>query len=46
LGTVISSTNDKTEEIKTKILATNKAYSSLQIVFRFKQIHQNNKVRL
>jgi hypothetical protein len=43
---VINSTNDETEEIKAKILAANKAYSSLQIIFRFKQIHQNNKIRL
>jgi len=45
LGTVVNSTNDETEEIKAKILAANKAYSSLQIIFRYKQIHQNNKIR-
>jgi len=39
LGTVISNTNGKTEEVKARILAANKAYSSLQAVFRSKQIH-------
>jgi hypothetical protein len=29
LGTVIDNTNDETEEIKARILAANKAYSSL-----------------
>jgi len=38
LGSVISNTNDETEEVKTRILARNKAYSSLQTVFRSKQI--------
>lgn len=42
LGTVISDTSDDTEEFKARILAANKAYSSLQSVFRFKQIHWNN----
>jgi hypothetical protein len=42
LGTVITSTDDETEEI----IAANKAYSSVQIMFRFKQIHQNNKTGL
>jgi hypothetical protein len=44
VGTVINSTSDETEEIKAKILAANKAYSSVQIVFRFKQLHQNNRI--
>jgi len=38
-GTVISNTNGETEEVKARILAANKAYSSLQAVFRSKQIH-------
>ena len=41
--------NDKTEEIKARILAANKAYSSLsslQSIYRFTQIHRNNKIRL
>jgi hypothetical protein len=41
--------NDKTEEIKARILAANKAYSSLsslQSIYRSKQIHRNNKIRL
>jgi hypothetical protein len=36
LGTVISNTDDETEEVKTRILACNKACSSLQTVFRSK----------
>jgi hypothetical protein len=43
LGAVIDSTNDETEGIKVKIVAANKAYSSLQIIFRYKEIPQNNK---
>jgi len=31
---------------KATILAANKAYSSLQTIFRAEQIHQNNKIRL
>jgi len=42
LGTVISGTNDETEEFKPRILPANKAYSSVQAVFRSKQIHWNN----
>jgi len=38
LGTIISNTNGETEEVKARILAANKAYSSLQTVFRSKQI--------
>ena len=37
---------DETEENQAGILAANKAYSSLQTIFRSKQIHRNNKVRL
>jgi hypothetical protein len=44
--TVINDVKDKPEEIRAKILATNKAYSSLQTIFWSKQIHQNNKIRL
>ena len=46
LGMVINDTNDETEEIQARILAANKAYSSLQTTFQSKQIHQNNKIRL
>jgi hypothetical protein len=46
LGTVINDVNDETEEIRARILAANKAYSSLQTIFRFKQIYQNNNTRL
>jgi hypothetical protein len=42
LGTVIDNTTDETEEIKARILADNKAYSSLPTKCRSKQIHQNN----
>lgn len=42
LGTVISDTNDETEEFKARNLAANKSYSSVQTVFRSKQIHWNN----
>ena len=46
LGTVINDTNDETEEIQARILEANKAYSSLQTIFRSKQIHRNNRIRL
>jgi hypothetical protein len=46
LGTVISGTNDETEEIRARILAANKAYSSLQTIIRSKEIHRNYKIRL
>jgi len=46
LGTVVNDSNDETEEIQARILAANKAYSSLQTIFRSKQIHRNNKIRL
>ena len=46
LGTLINDSNDETEEIRARILAPNKAYSSLQTIFRCKQIHRNNKIRL
>jgi len=39
LGTVINNTNDTTDKSKARILAANKAYSSLHTVFRFKQIN-------
>jgi hypothetical protein len=45
-GTVINNTNDETEEIKAGILAANKAYSSLQTIFRTKQTHQNSNIKL
>jgi hypothetical protein len=44
LRTVINDTNDETEEIRERILATNKAYSSLQTIFRYKQIQRKNKI--
>jgi hypothetical protein len=34
------------EEIQARILAANKAYSSLQSIFRSKQIHRNNRIKL
>jgi hypothetical protein len=46
LETVINDVNDEMEEIRAKIPAANKAYSSLQTIFRSKQIHRNNKIRL
>ena len=46
LGTVINDPNDETDEIRTRILAANKAYSSLQTIFRSELIHRNNKMRL
>jgi hypothetical protein len=46
LGTVMNDVNDKTEEIRARILVANKAYSSLQTIFRSKQVHRNNKIRL
>jgi len=46
LETVINDSNDETEEILARILATNKVYSSLQTIFRSKKIHRNNKIRL
>ena len=46
LGTVINDSDDEMEEIRARILAANKAYSSLRIIFRSKQIHRNNKIRL
>ena len=41
LGTVINDVSDKMEEIRARILAANKAYNSLQTIFRSKQIHRN-----
>jgi hypothetical protein len=43
LGTVINDTNDETEEIRATILAANKAYSSLQTIFRSKQIQRTTR---
>ena len=43
LWTEINNTNDEMI-IKAIILAANKAYSSLQTIFRAEQIHQNNKI--
>ena len=37
---------EEKEEIQARILAANKAYSSLQPTFRSKQIQSNNKIRL
>ena len=39
LGTVINDSNDETEEIRARILAANKVYSSLQTIFLSKKIH-------
>jgi len=46
LGTLITDSNDEMEESRARILAGNKAYSSLQTIFRSEQIHRNNKIRL
>jgi hypothetical protein len=46
LGRVISDVNDEMKEIRARILADNKAYSSLLTIFRSKQIHRNYKIRL
>jgi hypothetical protein len=46
LGTVINDIHDESEEIQARILAANKAYSSLKTIFRSKQINRNNKIRL
>jgi len=46
LGTEINNANDETVEIKARILASIKAYSYLQTIFRSKQIHLNNIIRL
>jgi hypothetical protein len=46
LGTIINDTNDKMEETRARILAVKKAYSSLQTIFRSKQIHRYNNIRL
>ena len=44
-GTVINDTNDENEEIRARIPAARKAYSSPQTIFRSKQMHRNNKVK-
>ena len=46
LGMVLSDTNEEKEEIQARILAASKAYSALHSIFRSKQIHRNNKIRL
>ena len=46
LGMVLNDTNEEKEEIQARILAANKAYSSLQSIFRSKQIHRNDKIGL
>ena len=46
IGRVVNDSNDEMEEIEARNLAANKAYSSLQTIFRSKQIHRNNKIRL
>jgi len=43
---VCTYTNDEMEEIRARILAANNDYSSLQTIFRSKQIHRNNTIRL
>jgi len=44
LWTAINNTNDEMI-IKAIILAANKAYSSLQTIFRAEQIHQNKIIK-
>jgi hypothetical protein len=46
LGTVINDVSDEAEEIRAMILPANQAYSSMQTIFRSKQILRNNKIRL
>jgi hypothetical protein len=46
LGIVIYNNNDETEEIKTRILASSKAYYPLHTILSSKQSHQNNEIRL
>ena len=46
LGTVKNNTDYEILEIKTRILAANNIYSSLETIFGSKQICQNNKRRL
>ena len=46
LGTVINDDNDEMEEIRARILAGNKAYSSQQTIFLSKQIHRNNEIKI
>ena len=46
LGTLNNNIDYEILEIKTRILAANNIYSSLQTIFRSKQIFQNNKRRL
>jgi hypothetical protein len=46
LETAINNTNYETYEIKARIIVPNKAYPSLQSIFRSKQIHPNYKIRL
>ena len=46
LGTAINNTNGETEEIETRILAANRAYSSLETIFVSQQFHRNNKISL
>jgi hypothetical protein len=43
---VINNTNDAVDEIKARILAASKSCHSLQTIFRSKQIHRNNNIRL
>ena len=46
IGNVVNDIYDETEEIRVRILAAIKAYSSLQTIFRSNQIHRNHKLRL
>jgi hypothetical protein len=46
LGSVIKNTTDETEEIKARILASNKAPYPLPTIFRPPKLHQNSKIRL
>ena len=45
LGTVFNNTNYDRGEISARIPATNRAYCSLQTMFRSKQTHRNKKIR-
>jgi hypothetical protein len=46
LGMGLNDINEEKEEIQARILAANKPYISLQSIFRSKQIHRSNKIRL
>ena len=46
MGTLVSNTNEEAEEIKARLLAANRAHSSLRNVCGSKPLHRNNQIRL